>query len=144
MFELRDINKKFTIGNFRDKKNVYALNDINLTIKDQEILGLVGESGSGKTTIARIIARIYRPTSGKLFFNNIEVPAKMNKKERLSFRKNVQMIFQDPFSSMNPLHNIGYIMSRPFYVHHICDKDEVRDHVIKMLESWIDTRGNNL
>lgn len=134
MFEMENIYKTFGIGSFKNKKTVYALNDVNLHIKEREILGLVGESGSGKTTIARTIARIYQPTDGIMKIDGDSVPAKMKKDELIKYRKKVQMIFQDPFSSLNPLHTVGYILSRPYLVHGLCDKKEVRERVISQLE----------
>jgi len=134
MFELKGIYKEFKIGSFRDRRTVYALNDINLKIRDKEILGLVGESGSGKTTVARLIEKIYNPTAGEMKIDGVTIPYKMKKEELKGYRKHVQMIFQDPFSSLNPLHNIRYILSRPYKIHDLGRSDEIDELVTNQLE----------
>lgn len=101
----KNITKVFGYG----KKRVVAVNDIDFEVKKGEIVSIVGESGSGKTTLAKIILGLLKETSGKLYFN--ENPRKLdNYKDRLSYWKNVQAIFQDPFSSFNQFHKIERVL----------------------------------
>lgn len=134
LLEIDSLYKEFKIGRFKNIKIVKAVNDFNLTLKKGEIVALVGESGSGKTTVARVIARLYEPTKGKMKLYNKEIPKKMSRKNLVEFHRQVQMIFQDPFSSLNPLHSIKYILSRPLLIHNIVNKDKVDQKVIELLE----------
>ena len=95
---------------------------------------MVGESGCGKTTLGRTILRLIEPTSGKIFYNGIELTAK-KKDELRSLRKEIQIIFQDPYSSLNPRLTIGSAISEPLKVHHIFPTDKIRkEKVIDLLE----------
>lgn len=133
VLEVKELSKKFVIGSV-NKRIVHAVNNINFNIKRKEILGLVGESGSGKSTVARVLSRLYVPTSGIIKLNNSEIPKEMNKKELREYRKNVQMIFQDPFSSLNPLHNIFYTVERPLIVHKLGNQKEREERVEELFE----------
>ena len=126
--------KEFRIGSITHTKIVHAVNDVDLEIGEKKVVGLVGESGSGKTTLARVVARLYEPTSGKIILNGKETPKKMGRKELLNYRKHVQMIFQDPFSSLNPLHNVKYTLERPLKVHKMENKAERKDRIKELLE----------
>ena len=95
--QVENLNKVFKIGKLSKMKTVHAINNISFEIKNNEILALVGESGSGKTTVARILSRLYKRTSGSIKVFNKEIPMKMSKADELEYRKNVQLIFQDPF-----------------------------------------------
>lgn len=133
VIEVKNLVKEFRIGSLK-KRTVHAINGIDFEIGEKEVLGLVGESGSGKTTVARVIVRLYEPTSGKIFLNGHETPLKMGHKELVNYRKHVQMIFQDPFSSLNPLHSIGYGLTRPLKIHKIVEKDKIKERVLSILE----------
>ncbi len=132
--ELKKVVKEFRIGSLGRTKIVHAINDIDLEIRKNEVLGLVGESGSGKTTVARVIVRLYEQTSGEIILNGKEIPKHMAWKDLLSYRKHVQMIFQDPFSSLNPLHSVGYGLSRPLKIHKIAKGQDIKAMVLKLLE----------
>ncbi len=134
VIEVRKLVKEFHIGTFGRTRVVHAINGIDFEIGEKEVLGLVGESGSGKTTVARVIVRLYEPTSGKILLNGQETPLKMKHKELVNYRKHVQMIFQDPFSSLNPLHSVGYGLTRPLKIHRIVEKNQIKEKVLSILE----------
>ncbi|WP_291430475.1 ABC transporter ATP-binding protein [Deinococcus sp.] len=98
---------------------VVAVNDVSFSIARGEVLGLVGESGSGKSTIARLIAHLHTPTAGEIRVNGQPVPARLRGAALRHFRRQVQMIFQDPYASLNPLHPVRYTLSRPLKIHRL-------------------------
>ncbi len=113
---------------------IKAVDDVSFEVHKQETLGLVGESGCGKTTLGRALLRLIEPTSGKIFYNGIELTAK-KKDELRSLRKDIQIIFQDPYSSLNPRLTIGSAIAEPLKVHHILSTDKARkDKVVELLE----------
>ena len=127
--------KEFKIGGITHTRIVHAVNEVDLEIREKEVVGLVGESGSGKTTAARVVARLYKPTSGKIVLNGKETPKSMSRRNLLDYRKRVQMIFQDPFSSLNPLHNVEYTLERPLKVHKMGNKTERKERIKELLET---------
>jgi peptide/nickel transport system ATP-binding protein len=111
-----------------------AVDDVSFDVYKKETLGLVGESGCGKTTLGRALLRLIEPTSGKIFYNGIELSAKKREDLR-SMRKEIQIVFQDPYSSLNPRLTIGSAIAEPLKVHHILSTDKARkDKVIDLLE----------
>jgi peptide/nickel transport system ATP-binding protein len=111
-----------------------AVDDVSFEVYKKETLGLVGESGCGKTTLGRALLRLIEPTSGKIFYNSIELTAK-KKDELRSLRKDIQIVFQDPYSSLNPRLTIGSAIAEPLKVHRILSTDKLRkDKVIELLE----------
>lgn len=134
VIKVRGLVKQFRIGTIGRTRIVHAINGIDFEIGEKEVLGLVGESGSGKTTVARVIVRLYEPTGGKIYLNGQETPLRMKKKELVDYRKHVQMIFQDPFSSLNPLHSVGYTLTRPLKIHRIVEKGKIKERVLEILE----------
>jgi peptide/nickel transport system ATP-binding protein len=103
------------------KKTLRALNDITFDLYKGEALAIVGESGCGKSTICRVAMKFYNPTSGTMTYENNDIH-KLKARELKNYRQKVQMIFQDPFSSLNPLHNIYYHLERPLKLYHPSDK----------------------
>lgn len=116
-----------------------AVDDVNLTIHQGETLGLVGESGCGKTTVGRCIARAYDPTGGEILFNNLQGDtvnlAKLSKKQLNPYRRQIRMIFQDPFSSLNPRMNVLQLVGAPLEVQGIAKGHELEDRVEQLLKN---------
>ena len=111
---------------------VKAVNNVSFDVYPGETLGLVGESGCGKTTIGRTILRLEEPTEGEMIYKGLDI-AKMNADELRDFRKEVQIIFQDPYSSLNPRMTIGNAIMEPMQVHNILNNDEERKEKVKDL-----------
>ena len=111
---------------------VKAVNDVTFDVYPGETLGLVGESGCGKTTIGRTILRLEEPTEGEMIYKGQDI-AKMNADELRAFRKEVQIIFQDPYSSLNPRMTIGNAVMEPMQVHNILNSEEERKEKVKEL-----------
>jgi len=100
-----------------DARYVHAVDDVSFTLEKGRILALVGESGSGKSTIARLLARLYPVTSGRVFLKGHDALSHQNRKAVLAYRNDVQMIFQDPFGSLNPVKTVQYHLERPLALH---------------------------
>lgn len=113
------VNLRKVFGGRGKSGGVVAVNDVSFSIRRGEVLGLVGESGSGKSTIARLIARLHQPTSGEIHLNGEVVPHKLSGQGLRQLRRRVQMIFQDPYASLNPLHPVRYTLARPLKIHRL-------------------------
>ncbi len=118
----------------RTVAHVKAVDGINFMIRKGETLGLVGESGCGKTTTGRCILRLEVPTAGEIFYEGVDL-AMLNSKQLLPYRQKIQVIFQDPYSSLNPRMKIGDIISEPIHVHGIITDERQRDQrVLELLK----------
>jgi len=113
--------------------HVKAIDGVSFTIERGQTLGLVGESGSGKTTIGRTIVRLYKPTTGQIIFDDIDL-ATLQGEELRQVRQRVQMVFQDPFASLNPRYTIGSLIAEPMYIYKTASKTEIRDRTIELLK----------
>jgi oligopeptide/dipeptide ABC transporter ATP-binding protein len=111
---------------------VYAVDGVTLRIREGETLGLVGESGCGKTTLGRTIARLYKPTGGSVIFGGKDLSG-LNKQRLREVRRDLQVIFQDPFESLNSRHTIGDILLEPFEIHKIGTPKERNDEILQLL-----------
>lgn len=111
------LNKYYPVGGAFRSRSLRAINDISFELYRGECIALVGESGSGKSTILRILARLEQPTSGSIFFQDEDVLEKEPRRASLSYRSKVQMIFQDPFGSLNPVHTVRHHLQRPLLRH---------------------------
>ena len=128
------VNMDFPIGgSFLNRTLLRAVSDVSLSTHAGKALALVGESGSGKSTIARILARLYKQTGGTVTRGGQDVVA-LNAADIAAYRRDVQMIFQDPFASLNLTRTIGYHLERAIRLHHPgLGKGEVRDHIDALL-----------
>lgn len=112
---------------------VHAVDDVSFQIKRGEAFGLVGESGCGKTTVGKMLVNLLKPTSGKIIFEGKDLTA-MKDSERKNYCKDIQLIFQDPYASLNPRMRIGDIIAEPMITNNIVPKDKVEDRVNELLE----------
>lgn len=119
-------------GIFGKHVKIHALRGIDLQIRSKEILGLVGESGCGKSTLARLSLGLEAPDSGFVYFKGLNL-FRMNKMQLNGFRRDAQMVFQDPFSSLNPKKTVFQTLSEPFIVHSLCKKDQLKDRVAELM-----------
>ncbi|MCI2411871.1 MAG: ATP-binding cassette domain-containing protein [Thermoplasmatales archaeon] len=131
LMEIQNLTKEFTVRKSLTKGDIVkALDEVSLELREKELLGIVGASGSGKSTLARLLVLLYRPTSGKIIFNNEDVSH--HKGQRLKvYRKNIQMVFQDPYASLDPFHNVEWHIKRPLLINHY--KGNVSDRVQELL-----------
>lgn len=136
LLEVKNLKMYFDIkgGIFsRTIGTVKAVDDISFSVNKGEVLGLVGESGCGKSTTGRSILRLLEPTSGEVYFEGTDI-TKISDEEMRKLRRDMQMVFQDPYASLNPRHTIEKILSEPLIVHGIGDKQERQRKVNEMLE----------
>ena len=131
LIEVKDLCKYFSVGK---KGTLKAVDNVNLYINKGETLGLVGESGCGKTTCGRTILRLYEATSGQVFFEGKDV-SRLKGKDLLDFKKRAQIIFQDPYSSLDPRMTIGEIISEGMEVHTDLNGKERDGKVVELLRS---------
>ncbi len=117
----------------REVARVHAVDDVSFQLRAGETLGLVGESGCGKSTLARCIARLYDITSGSLEFEGADI-SKYSRRQLRAVRRDLQMIFQDPYASLNPRKRVGAIISDPLRIHRVGSRDQIRRRVLELLE----------
>src|SRR5699024_5284272 len=117
----------------RDKK-VRAIDDISFEIKEGERLGLAGESGSGKSTTGEILLKLQNPTSGEVVVNDKNI-AELDRRDMKQFRKDIQMIFQDPYETLTPRYDILTTIGEPLIIPGIKDPEEIEKRVIEALET---------
>jgi peptide/nickel transport system ATP-binding protein len=136
LLEVRNLKKYFPIrgGVFsRVVANVKAVEDVSFGIKQGEVVGLVGESGSGKTTAGRSILRLIEPTAGEIIFDGVDI-VKLPKSQMREYRKEMQIIFQDPFASLNPRMTVGDIIGEALQIHRLARGKAREERVANLLE----------
>ena len=130
------LSRHFHVGKLLSRQVLHAVDDVDLTIGRGEIVALVGESGSGKSTIARLLARVYKPTSGEVYFEGRPLSRLRTRKERLAYASDVPMVFQDPYSSINPAYRISPGIRRGVRLHRRgLDREQRREEVERVLGS---------
>ncbi|HKM17241.1 MAG: ATP-binding cassette domain-containing protein [Bacillota bacterium] len=131
ILEVRNLKKYFKTS----RGPLHAVDDISFTLERGKTLGLVGESGCGKSTTGRSILRLIEPTSGEVIFNGVDV-TKLSSREMRKMRKDMQIIFQDPFSSLDPKNTVSQIIAEPLRVHKILkNKRDIEDRVLELMET---------
>ena len=138
LVEIKNLSKSFDDSFFSEntKNSVMAVDDVSLNIKEGQSFGLVGESGSGKTTIAKMVVNLFKPSSGDIYFDSFNVTKIKKNKDLLKFRKQIQMIFQDPFSSLNGRLKVKEIIAEPIKLHNPDIKsNDLDSYIHDLLES---------
>lgn len=131
LIEVQNLKKYFQVRSGFKNLVLKAVDDVSFSIEKGETLGLVGESGCGKTTVGRTLLHLYKPTDGKILFEGTEV----TEKNINEMRKQMQMVFQDPYSSLNPRMTVEDIIGEPLDVHHLYEKKcERREKVLSLME----------
>ncbi|MBO4581834.1 MAG: ABC transporter ATP-binding protein [Bacteroidales bacterium] len=136
MMKVRSLSKRYVVKKhlYAPTQYFYAVNNVNFDVYPGETLGLVGESGCGKTTLGRLLLRLTEPTSGSIEYNNMDL-CKCSVSKMRQLRKEIQVVFQDPYSSLNPRYTIGNAIMEPMKLHHIGDNDlQRREMVMELLE----------
>ncbi len=137
ILEVKHLNQFFNVGKSDEVK---AVNDVTFDIYRGETFGLVGESGSGKTTTGRAILQLYKPTSGEIIFNGENINSLTDKKQQQHFRRQMQMIFQDPYASLNPRMKVQDIVAEGIDINHLANSKEERT---KQVADLLETVGLN-
>jgi peptide/nickel transport system ATP-binding protein len=133
--EVRDLTKRFPVGGSLHRSQVHAVDDVSLELRPGTITALVGESGSGKSTVARLLAHLYEPTSGLVLFEGGDVAHVRRRRDVLRYRSQVQIIFQDPFDSLNPVKTIRHHIERPLRIHRIVPRRQVEQRAHELLRT---------
>ena len=136
LLSVRGLKKYFVQGGGilgGEKEVVKAVDGVSFDVKRGETLALVGESGCGKTTTGRLVLRLLEPDDGEIIFDGVDI-THMSMKELRPFRRRMQMIYQDPYASLNPRKPIGEAIAEPLIVHGLAEKEEAKEQAMKMLE----------
>lgn len=136
LLEIHHLSKYFPVKRdslFSHPLTLKAVDDICLSIKPGETLGIVGESGCGKSTLAKTIARLYEPTAGKIIFKGNEL-SQLSQKQLRPLRPEIQYVFQDPYESLNPRHTVGSILEEPFLIHTSLSAQDRKQKAIELLK----------
>lgn len=135
LVEIKELKKYFNLEHDffgRPISVLKAVDDVSFRINKHEAFGLVGESGCGKTTIGKMLVNLYRPTQGKIIFEGRDIAALSEAKRRL-YSKDIQLIFQDPYSSLNPRMTVGDIIAEPIKINKLFPKDQIEKRVTDLL-----------
>jgi oligopeptide/dipeptide ABC transporter ATP-binding protein len=139
--EIKNLKMYFPVGGgflARKRRYIKAVDDVSFSIEKNKVLGLVGESGCGKTTVGRTIVRIYNPSHGSILYSGADGKkvdiAKLKHDEMLQYRKEIRMVFQDPFSSLNPRLTVKDIIAEPIEIHKMLPKSEIEDRVAQLMK----------
>jgi peptide/nickel transport system ATP-binding protein len=117
LLRVERLSKHFKIGSALSRKTLHAVDDASFSVDERQITAVVGESGSGKSTLARVLAKIYKPTSGEVYFQGKPLSAIHSRRDRLRYSSDVPMVFQDPFSSINPVFRVSHAIMRGMQLH---------------------------
>jgi peptide/nickel transport system ATP-binding protein len=133
--EVQGLCKSFPLGGALSMRRaqLHAVSDVSFALERGRVTALVGESGSGKSTVARMLSRLYPPSGGRILFDGAEVGSLRRRRDTLAYRSQVQMIFQDPFASLNPVKRIDHHLLRPLLIHGVCGRGEAEQRVRELL-----------
>jgi oligopeptide transport system ATP-binding protein len=132
LLEGLDLVKHFPVRR-RSPERIHAVDGVSLEVRRRETLGVVGESGCGKSTLARLLVRLHEPTSGTIRFDGTDITS-FSRRELRPFRREMQMIFQDPYASLNPRKRVGQIIGDPLRIHHAGSRGDARARVRELLD----------
>ena len=134
ILEVRNLKKTFQSPGLFNKNKLLAVNEVSFKVFKGEIVGLVGESGSGKSTIAKLLTRLIRPSAGSIYLNGKNKKVTESRNVPLEYRKTVQMVFQDPFGSLNSIHTVYHHLARPLFRHKLKNQTEMFPYIVHLLE----------
>ena len=134
ILEVHNLEKVFQSPGIFNKNKIIAVNNVSFKIFKGEIVALVGESGSGKSTIAKLITRMIRPSAGSIYLDGKNKKVTESRSVPLEYRKTVQMVFQDPFGSLNSIHTVYHHLARPLLRHGLNEQEKILSHIIHLLE----------
>lgn len=135
IFQVKNLVKEFTVGGGFGKEEIFrALHGVSFDLYAGRTLALVGESGCGKSTCARLMTKVYPATEGEILFNGKDISTFNSRKDILDYRSRVQMVFQDPFGSLNPTHTIEHHLTRPLMIHkQVANKSDLEERLKELL-----------
>lgn len=135
LFKISNLCKTFDTRHGLKRGKIDVLRNVSFNLYKGRALALVGESGSGKSTVARILTKLYKPTQGNIFYKEQDISTIKNSADTQKYRRDVQMVFQDPFGSLNPTHNIYHHIARPLLCHgYISNKAELTNTIFDILK----------
>jgi peptide/nickel transport system ATP-binding protein len=134
ILEVRDLSKRFKSGGMLRPSQLHAVDDVSFALTPGRITALAGESGSGKSTVARLVLRLLETSGGEIVFEGRDVSRVRRRRDLLRYRAQVQMIFQDPFGSLNPAKTVRHHIERPLRIHGIAGRRDARARVDELLE----------
>jgi len=135
ILEVRALSKQFRSGGLLHPSRLHAVDDVTFALRPGRITALAGESGSGKSTVARLLLRLLTPSGGEVLFEGRNVARDRRRRDVLRYRKHVQMIFQDPFGSLNPAKTVRAHLERPLRIHGIAGRRDAKARVDALLET---------
>lgn len=133
LLDARGLKKWFPVAGSHGRKHVKAVEDVSLSISPGETLSVVGESGCGKSTLARLIMRLIEPSEGSILFNGEDI-TKLSRERMRKQRRNIQIVFQDPYASLNPRQRVYDMLGEPLLIHHLADRRQARERAVELLD----------
>jgi peptide/nickel transport system ATP-binding protein len=136
LLETVGLTKHFRLGGFLSRRQLHGVDDVDLKVGRKEIVALVGESGSGKSTVARLLAGLYKPTRGEIYFHGEPISARRSRQDMLDYHGRVPMVFQDPYGSLSPVYRVSHGVLRALRLHRPeLGKKERLDTAAQLFES---------